>query len=1351
MFKQKSQNGLEGFTNLYSLSKTLRFELIPQGKTKETFSKWLKDLQEKGTEENLKNGNLFAKDKAIFEAYLTLKPILDKIHEEFINNSLTSEEAKKIDFTIYLEKYRNKTKKKDEEKNSNSNDDNLKLIERKLRKSIGKTYIFGALNIKERIEKTNEATIKEIENLKNKIKKKDLIGLKKDDEECLTESGILKYIEKNVDDFVSESLSRKDILKHLEIFKGFFTYLSGYNKNRENYYETKKEQSTAIATRIVHENLPKFCDNVVLFESRKEQYKNAYQYLQNENIATQIEDAKTKKMIEVYSIDDNMFQITKFNNYLYQSGIEEYNKVIGHYNLLINLYNQAQEKKEDKLEHFKKLYKQIGCGKRKSLFFALKYNTNKEQKGKEKNSKEILNIEDLLKKIQELGIKYFTKQKTLNLIDFINWLKGAEDWNGIYWSKSAIDKISNKYLDNWFAIKEKLKGNKNCVSYDKKTNEIKVNDAVELSGLFSVIDQEKDNPRFFKESVLEDCSNLIDKNLLPSRNLINLICFDIEQEIKSFFEKSNNVLKITDYKKDENKLLIKEWLDHTLNINRVLKYFLVKERKVKGNPINAELSNMLSALVFSEDVNWTKWYDAVRNYLTKKPQDDVKDEKLQLNFGCSNLLNGWSDGEEKNKIAVLLKNGEKYYVGILKNRRLFDTDDKNNPIYQTEDKKSERLILSNLAFKTLAGKGFKSEYNVKYSEMEPVKAISSLQEFIKEKYVTDYPKLKKIIEKKYIDKEVFDKEIADILAESYFCEFTPIIWENVLNATENGELYLFELYSKDFSEKSIGKENLQTIYWKHIFEKNSTIQLCAGGKIFNRKQAIRENEKISHPANMPIYRRGDGRTESIFNHTIIKDKRFTEEKYSFHIPIKLNYRPEKESINQKVLDKISISKNLQFLGIDRGENHLVYYSLIDIDGKLIEQGSFNTINGKDYYTPVAEQVKKRRESRENWQDIGKIKNLKDGYISLVVHEIIEKMKTKGTNEYIPTFIVLEDLNTGFKRSRQKMEEQVYQKFELALAKKLNYLVDKNVKIGDIASVVKALQLTPEVKNYADIENKKQIGTMLYTRANYTSVTDPATGWRKTIYLKKGSEGEIKKQIIDNFTKIGFDGKDYFFEYEDKRSGKIWKIWSGKRGETLPRYRGKRGKAKNEWIIEPFNVLLMLNKVFENFDKSKSLLEQIKAGKELVKYDDKYTAWETLRCAIDLIQQIRNSSDTTKGQDDNFLYSPVRDEKGEHFDSRLIAKQENAKLPKDADANGAYNIARKGLIMNEHVKQWIKDGKKKIKKNNNQTGKVSEINDLDLFISDEEWDLWLLDRKKWEEKLPIFASQNEMKEYRNSKK
>ena len=54
-------------------------------------------------------------------------------------------------------------------------------------------------------------------------------------------------------------------------------------------------------------------------------------------------------------------------------------------------------------------------------------------------------------------------------------------------------------------------------------------------------------------------------------------------------------------------------------------------------------------------------------------------------------------------------------------------------------------------------------------------------------------------------------------------------------------------------------------------------------------------------------------------------------------------------------------------------------------------------------------------------------------------------------------------------------------------------------------------------------------------------------------------------------------------------------------------------------------------------------------------------------------------------------------------------------------------------MDAHTKYWRERGK--------PTKKNEKTSDLDLFISDEEWDLWLLDREKWLNKLPLFASRS----------
>ena len=64
-------------------------------------------------------------------------------------------------------------------------------------------------------------------------------------------------------------------------------------------------------------------------------------------------------------------------------------------------------------------------------------------------------------------------------------------------------------------------------------------------------------------------------------------------------------------------------------------------------------------------------------------------------------------------------------------------------------------------------------------------------------------------------------------------------------------------------------------------------------------------------------------------------------------------------------------------------------------------------------------------------------------------------------------------------------------------------------------------------------------------------------------------------------------------------------------------------------------------------------------------------FEELTHTMKLLLQMRNSIANTET---DYLVSPVADEKGVFYDSREC----DDNLPQDADANGAYNIARKGL-------------------------------------------------------------------------
>lgn len=1358
-----SNNIFSKFTNQYSLSKTLRFELKPVGKTLENMRnhlRWDKNLQ------------TFLADQEIEDAYQILKPIFDTLHEEFITESLESDTAKNIDFSTYLLHYKNKL-----------TDKNFDKTVKQYREIFEKAYKETSETFKQKAGKNEKG--------------KDILTEK--GYKILTEKRILEYIKKNINELSKNKSAKEknDIENALKNFEGFYTYFSGFNQNRENYYETKAEKATSVATRTVHENLPKFCDNILQFKEREQDYLNAYDYLIDKNRTLQIKDAESGNMIPLQSINKELLTSNYFSNCLSQNGIKKYNQIIGHYNSLINLYNQAKSKEDNhfkKLSSFKMLWKQIGCGKKDLLFFTLTHDTKKEADENKESYQKPYSVEQLLEQIKQAGENYFQidthsragvnqdqNENNINTLPaFLDYIsdKKKDNYEGLYWSKMAINTISNKYFANWEFLKNKLKDVKEVASYNKKREEqIKINDAVELTKIFEIIDQTKDWQKeglFFKENLIkalpeseennaenknrEKRRKIIAKASTPAEALLQMIINDIQEHAKQFTEYSDEILRLTEYKSKESKEKIKQWMDHTLAINQMMKYFLVKENKVQGALLDTKISNALRLMLLEArmtydgeiiEVDWFRWYDALRNYLTKKPQDDTKKNKLKLNFENSTLAGGWDINKEPDNYCILLQDKkQKQYLAIIAKQekkkgynKIFEkTPD--NQLYETDNEET----LQKMEYKLLPGPNkmlpkclLPKSDRKKYGATDEILSIYDEGGFKKNEESFTKEKLYSIINfyksglKKYEDWQTFDfvykqtieyKDISqfysDIEKQGYKLNFVDINKSLIDQWIDEGKIYLFEIKNQDANDgkKEGHKNNLHTLYWKALFENiENRPKLNGEAEIFYRKALPYEKlEKIKDKNNKDI----------------IKNYRFSREKFLFHVPITLNFCLKDTRTNDLINETFAQTNNLHFLGIDRGEKHLAYYSLVDQHGNIIDQGSFNKINDHNYHEKLDKLEKNRQEARKNWQTIGTIKELKEGYIS----QIVRKIADIATNNDNPAFIVLEDLSTGFKRGRQKIEKQIYQKFELALAKKLNFLVDKSAKNGELGSVTNALQLTPPVNNFSDIEKVKQFGIMLYTRANYTSQTDPATGWRKTIYLQKGSENDIRERFLKEFTDFGFDGKDYYFDYVDKNTGKPWRLYSGIHGKSLDRFRGKRGKEKNEWQNEAIDVVKMLDNIFASFDKKRSFKEQLYENKELAKINE-HPAWESLRFTIDLIQQIRNTGEIER--DNDFLLSPVRDDNAIHFDSRVYwdkeQKGEKVTMPSSGDANGAYNIARKGIVMNEHIKTWIKNGKKK--------------NDLNLFISDTEWDLYLADKETWENKLSVFSSQEAFKKIKNN--
>ena len=191
-------------TGLYSLSKTLRFELKPVGKTKD----------------NIETKGIIAQDEKRAEEYKKVKDIIDRYHKKFIEMCLANLKLKTI---------------------SDGNNDSLK------------EYVTLASKANKDEKEDND-----FKDVKTALRKQIVDAFKKGG----SYSDLFKkeLIQVHLPDFVTDEQEKQMV----ENFGKFTTYFTGFNENRQNMY-SDEEKSTSIAYRLIHENLPMFIDNIKSF------------------------------------------------------------------------------------------------------------------------------------------------------------------------------------------------------------------------------------------------------------------------------------------------------------------------------------------------------------------------------------------------------------------------------------------------------------------------------------------------------------------------------------------------------------------------------------------------------------------------------------------------------------------------------------------------------------------------------------------------------------------------------------------------------------------------------------------------------------------------------------------------------------------------------------------------------------------------------------------------------------------------------------------------------------------------------------------------------------------------------
>lgn len=1252
------------FTGLYPLSKTLRFELKPIGKTLE----------------NVQNKGIIEQDEAKSLKYVEAKQIIDEYHKYFIGEALKDV---KLDWNL-------------------------------LQKAFEDYLVNRNAQAKKNLEKVQESFRKEIA--------KKLSGHKHFKE--LTAATPKELFEK----ILPEHNGKQEAI---EAFAKFSTYFKGFQENRENIYSSDAI-STGVPFRIVHDNFPKFSSNIQVFQNIKD---NCPCVLDDAEKELQ-ELLKSQKLVDI-------FNINFFNNVITQDGIDFFNQVIGGYttpngtkvrgiNEFANLYRQQNSEfaKKHIATKMIPLYKQI-LSDRESMSFVLE-SFNKDP-----------DVQDGVKEFFERHLLRCNMDgKEINVLekigDLISGLKKYDSLSKVFISRDSLPSISQKLFDNWNSLNNYLFNYwENKIGSAEKASNKKRIDAKLKEDYFSI--EELNEVLKFNEVNVNICDFWADY----TSQVNSILSGEMKKNYEEFLTADYSNKALRENEADVQKL--KDFLDAIVNILHLVKPLMMDSDQGEPsfynelNPLYDQLSSIIPL------------YNKTRNYITQKISDSTK--KFKLNFENPILAKGWDQNNEMSYASIILLKDDKYYLGIMnaKDKPKIGTYNvkPGEPHYdkmvykQIADPTKDIPNLMVVDGKTVSKKGRKADDGInhqleEYKNTYLPKEINEIRKKgsflktspnfnIKDSQIYTKYYMERLIEykkdeftfnlKEASEYSSYSEFLDDVAKQKYKLSFFPIPDSQIDTWVNEGKLFLFQIYNKDFAPGAKGKPNLHTLYWKATFSpenlKDIVFKLNGEAELFYRRSSIKKpySHKIGEKMVNRITKDGRPIPDAIFGelfryfnnssktslsdeakkyldfvtvkdvkHEIIKDKRYTEDKFEFHVPITINFKADDSSsyINDQVKDFLKNNSDVNIIGIDRGERNLIYMTLINQKGEILAQKSFNLVGNTNYHEKLSIREQERDAARRSWQSIGKIKELKEGYLSLVIHEIA---KTMIENNAI---IVLEDLNFGFKRGRFCVEKQVYQKFEKMLIDKLNYLVFKDCADSEYGGILKGYQLTQKFTSFQDLSRFKQSGFLFYVPAAYTSKIDPTTGFANLFNLKDLTKAEKMKNFLLAFDDISYDLKNdafvFSFDYDNKEYKlsqtsyqKKWSVF------TI----GKRivfNRSENKYdIIEPTLIIkeTLESKGFKCSDQLdvKSAIEKIDPSRENAAF------FKSICYAFEKTLQMRNSNSNI-----DYILSPVKNKTGNFFDSNKC----DDTLPRNADANGAYHIALKGLYLIENLSKGEKD-------------------------------------------------------------
>lgn len=1230
---------------LFPVTKTLAFNLIPVGKTLE----------------NINSSDVIKNGKELHKHYLAMKEVADDIHKDFIEKVLSGFRFKYLSdggqdsVQEYAEAFFSTVLKPDEK------GEILREISSALKKQIGDAF---------RNEQYDGKT------------------------------GTLKALASKalLSEFIAGRRDRlsAEQMEAFETMSRYTTYMRPYFEIRNRMYDDACKGHT-IPVRFIDDNLPIHLGNVSVSKDIPAEVFDAFNgdeyfasFLRSSTPAMDIRDVFTVSYGCVIGA---------------QSAIDVYNALIGgvsiDYNIrhkglneLINEYNQQHNAE---VRQFKKLKKQILSDMDTFSWIP----------------ESLENDEQVLSLVKEINHRLYGMMSQYGL------LYSDPDKSRTFIRMRDLSCYSHEVYGSWYSIKRAL--------YEQLRRDNPKSSRMSDEGYSKKIEKLFKAIKYISVEDIEKAASLAGTE--PKKSLKEFLHDGVNNNITSAL---GEYMKLNGVTHLESELILKEKLgqskaDGKQGAGAFVKTFLdyVNDAVNVARMFTDEEGELDYDIAFYEDVifplaefadSFVPAYNSIRNYLTKKPYSK---DKIELTFDNPNLLNGWDLDKLPDNRGVIFREGEDFYLGILGplSKKLFSGEehlDEGSAFQMLTGKalKAANMTLPKVAFAKCneelyhPSQGVLSLYNSKkpvadYTGEEVAMMIDFYKGVIAATGRWDILGFQFKETKEYKRLSEFYEDFDE---QSYNMGYMGVSKGFVMEAMDKGELFLFRISCQDMLEKHHGKDGDYKILLNEALsgKKGALVRLCGGAAVYYRKASL--TKTVTHPAGVPIANKNPdnpSRTRTL-PYDLYKDRRYMEDRFMFHLPVTVYPRANGRgamTVTREVRDIIRKEPGMFVLGINRGERNLITIAVTAPNGRIVEQRHFNVFDNYDYRAALAQREKERTDDRINWNAVRDIKNIKKGYLSRVVGEITRLVKRYGC------VVAMENLDLAFKNDRQAFEKNVYQQFERDLVKKLSLLMDKDETEERIAN---AMQLCNPCETEAERTQYPQNGILFFVNPSWITRTDPLTGFvnRLNPHYSSVAESEAFMESMDGFRFDADKGRFVLsFRYGKAAPGKEagnpdrrWEVETY--GERIENILETDKNTKGEWVDKVTDLAVSMKKLMDEhciaFEDGEDLIRRMK-GKSAAFWIEFF---RLLRLTL------QNTSWNSKTREYRVIGCTSKD--GRFYDSRNALES----MPKDADVNAAWNIARKTHLALRHIRDFVPG------ETLDANGKIAK--GPSTFISDAEW-------------------------------